>query len=148
VQRALVRETGKVLLVGHSYGGVVITQAGVDPKVAGLLYVSAYGPDSGESALTLNNTVAPTPILADLQPDASRFLSLSNARVATDFAQDLPAAQQVTIAATQGPISAANAFSASVTHVAWKNVPNCWQPSTRNSKDQVESGPETCAESQ
>jgi pimeloyl-ACP methyl ester carboxylesterase len=124
VQRALARESGEVLLVGHSYGGVVITQAGIDPKVAGLLYVSAYAPDAGESALTLNNTVPATPIIADLQQDASGFLTLSFAGVAADFAQDLPPAEQVTIAATQGPISAANALSASVTQVAWKNVPD------------------------
>jgi pimeloyl-ACP methyl ester carboxylesterase len=50
VQRALAREDGKTLLVGHSYGGVGITEAGVDPKVAGLVYVSAFAPDAGESA--------------------------------------------------------------------------------------------------
>jgi pimeloyl-ACP methyl ester carboxylesterase len=124
VQRALARETGKVLLVGHSYGGVVITQADVDSKVAGLVFVGAYGPDTGESALSLNGTVAATPIVGDLIPDASGFLSLSAAGVAADFAQDLPAAQQVQLAATQGPISASNAFSAPVTQVAWKNVPD------------------------
>jgi pimeloyl-ACP methyl ester carboxylesterase len=124
VQRALARENGKTLLVGHSYGGIVITQAGVDPKVAGLVYISAYAPASGESALSLNNTVPATPIAADLQHDAAGFLTLSNAGVAADFAQDLPAAEQTTIAATQGPISAANAFSASVTQVAWKNLPS------------------------
>ncbi len=60
VQRALAREDGKTLLTGHSYGGVVITEAGVDPKVAGLVYLSAFAPDAGESALALNGTVAPT----------------------------------------------------------------------------------------
>jgi pimeloyl-ACP methyl ester carboxylesterase len=124
VQRALARESGKVLLVAHSYGGMVITQAGIDPKVAGLVYVSAYAPAAGESAFSLNNTVPATPIGGDLQQDASGFLTLSNAGVATDFAQDLPAAEQITIAATQGPISAGNAFSASVTQVAWNNVPS------------------------
>jgi len=124
VQRALARESGKVILVGHSYGGMVITQAGIDPKVAGLVYVSAYAPAVGESALSLNNTVSPTPIDGDLQADASGFLTLTNAGVAADFAQDLPAAEQTTIAATQGPISAANAFSVGVTQVAWNNVPS------------------------
>lgn len=124
VQRALARENGKTLLVAHSYGGIVMTQAGVDPKVAGLVYVCAYGPDAGESALSLNNTVPATPIASDLVSDAAGFLTLSNSGVAADFAQDLPAAEQTTIAATQGPINAANAFSASVTQVAWKNVPS------------------------
>ncbi len=124
VQRALALEDGKTLLVGHSYGGVVITEAGVDPKVAGLVYVSAFAPDAGESALSLNNTVPATPIMKDLRPDASGFLKLTDTGVAADFAQDLSLDQQTTIAATQGPISAPNALSASVTHVAWKNVPS------------------------
>jgi len=123
VQRALAREDGKTLLVGHSYGGVVITEAGVDPKVAGLVYVSAFAPDAGESALSLNKTAPATPIGADLVPDAAGFLKLSNAGVAADFAQDLSPTAQITIAATQGPISAPNALSAAVTHVAWKSVP-------------------------
>jgi len=124
VQRALARETGKTLLVGHSYGGVVITQAGTDPKVAGLVYVAAYAPASGESALSLNGTVPNTPILNDLSADASGFLTISNAGVAADFAQDLSVADQTTVALTQGPISAPGALSASVTTVAWNNVPS------------------------
>jgi pimeloyl-ACP methyl ester carboxylesterase len=124
VQRALAREDGKTLLVGHSYGGVVITEAGVDPKVAGLVYVSAFAPDAGESALSLTKTGPATPIGGDLVPDATGFLKLSDAGVAADFAQDLSPVQQKTIAATQGPISAPGAFSANVTHVAWKNLPS------------------------
>ncbi len=123
VQRALALEDGKTLLVGHSYGGVVITEAGVDPKVAGMVYVSAFAPDAGESALSLNNTVPATPIMNDLRPDATGFLKLSATGVAADFAQDLSPDQQTTIAATQGHISAPNALSATVAHVAWKNVP-------------------------
>jgi pimeloyl-ACP methyl ester carboxylesterase len=125
VQRALALEDGKTLLVGHSYGGVVITEAGVDPRVAGLVYVSAFAPDAGESALTLNSTVPATPISSDfLPPDAAGFLRISDEGVATDFAPDLPAADQITIAATQGPISAPNGLSASVKNVAWKNLPD------------------------
>lgn len=124
VQRALARENGKTLMVAHSYGGIVMTQAGIDPKVAGLVYVCAYGPDAGESALSLNNTVPATPIASDLVPDTAGFLTLTNSGVAADFAQDLPAAEQTTIAATQGPINAVNAFSASVNQVAWKSLPS------------------------
>jgi pimeloyl-ACP methyl ester carboxylesterase len=124
VQRALARETGKILLVGHSYGGVVITQAGIDPKVAGLVYVCAYGPDAGESAMSLNGTVPNTPLISDLSLDNSGFLTISAAGVAADFASDLPPVDQVTIAATQGPVSAPNALGATVTNVAWKNAPS------------------------
>ncbi len=123
MQRALAREDGKTLLVGHSYGGVVITEAGNDAKVAGLVYVAAFAPDAGESALSLTKSGPATPIGGDLVPDASDFLKLSDAGVAADFAQDLSPVQQKIIAATQGPISAPNAFSANVTHVAWKNLP-------------------------
>jgi pimeloyl-ACP methyl ester carboxylesterase len=123
VQRALANEAGKTLLVAHSYGGVVITEAGVDPKVTGLVYISAFAPDAGESALALNNTVAATPINNDFALNEG-FLTISAAGIAADFAPDLPAADQVTIAATQGPVSAPNALGAAVTHVAWKKVPS------------------------
>jgi pimeloyl-ACP methyl ester carboxylesterase len=124
LQRALARENGKAILVGHSYGGVVITQAGNDPKVAGLVYVSAYAPEDGESAGSLNKTVAPTPVMNDLQLDSAGFLTLSSAGVAADFAPDLTQAQQITIAATQGPISLNDGLVASVTQAAWKNLPS------------------------
>jgi pimeloyl-ACP methyl ester carboxylesterase len=124
LQRALARESGRTLLVAHSYGGVVITQAGIDPKVAGLVYVAAYAPDNQESVVSLNATVPATPIMGDLQLDATGFLTLGAAGVANDFAPDLPASQQTTIAATQGPISAPNAFAAPVSQVAWKSLPS------------------------
>jgi len=124
LQRSLARQTGKTLLVAHSYGGMVITQAGNDPKVGGLVYVAAYAPDAGESVLTLNNQVPATQIMGDLQQDSSGFLTLTSAGVAADFAPDLTAAQQTTIAATQGPISAPGAFAATTTQAAWKSLPS------------------------
>jgi pimeloyl-ACP methyl ester carboxylesterase len=75
-QRAIALEDGPVLLVGHSYGGAVITEAGNDPKVAGLVYVSAVAPDQGESTLGLISSVA-TPIGSELRPDKSGFLKLT-----------------------------------------------------------------------
>src|ERR1700761_6696878 len=107
-KRALAAQDGPVILVGHSYGGVVITEAGVDPKVVGLVYVAAFAPDAGESGLSLTKTGPATPIGADLVPDAAGFLKLSAAGVAADFAQDLSPAEQIEIAATQGPLSAPN----------------------------------------
>jgi pimeloyl-ACP methyl ester carboxylesterase len=124
LQRALAREIGKTLLVAHSYGGVVITQAGNDPKVGGLVYIAAYAPDNGESVLDLNGQVPATPIMADLQQDSSGYLTLTTAGVAADFAPDLTADQQTTIAATQGPISAPGAFAAKVSQVAWRSLPS------------------------
>jgi pimeloyl-ACP methyl ester carboxylesterase len=132
LQRALARETGKTLLVAHSYGGVVITQAGNDAKVAGLVYVAAYAPDNGESVLDLNNQVPATQIMGDLQQDTNGYLTLTASGVAADFAPDLTADQQTTIAATQGPISAPGAFAAKVSQVAWRSLPSWYVVSSND----------------
>jgi pimeloyl-ACP methyl ester carboxylesterase len=132
LQRALARETGKTLLVAHSYGGVVITQAGNDPKVGGLVYFAAYAPDNGESVLDLNGQAPATPIMSDLQQDANGYLTLTAAGVAADFAPDLTSDQQTTIAATQGPISAPGAFAAKVSQVAWRILPSWYVVSSND----------------
>ena len=125
VQRALAIQTGHVLLVGHSYGGAVITQAGSDPKVEGLVYVAAYGPDQGESVLSLGATVPPTPIMNDFTKDATGFLKLTTAGIASDFAQDLIPAEQAGLAVTQGPTNAPNALAGVITAIpAWKTLPS------------------------
>ena len=123
LNRALAREDGPTLLVGHSYGGVVITEAGIDPKVTGLVYVSAFAPDEGESALSLSNNVPPTPVTANFVPDSAGMLKISSAGIAADFAQDLPPREQAILAATQGPVSAPNALAANVSYAAWKHLP-------------------------
>ena len=66
VERAIALDPGPVLLVGHSYGGIIITEAGNDPKVTGLVYVSAYAPDAGQSALSLNALVPATPVATEI----------------------------------------------------------------------------------
>jgi pimeloyl-ACP methyl ester carboxylesterase len=121
-QRAIDLEDGPVVLVGHSYGGAVITEAGNDPKVAGLVYVSAVAPDKGESALGLIMSV-PTPIGAELRPDKSGFLKLTQKGVAEDFAQDLSAKEIAILTATQVPANAA-AMKGEVTNPAWKSKPS------------------------
>ena len=129
-QRAIARITtaypGPVLLVGHSYGGVVIgDQPGNDPNVAGLVYVAAFAPDSGESALSLLGTLsAAPPINQYLQFDtAKQFATISPQGVAAAFAQDLSRLEQVTLTATQGPTAIA-ALSASPTVApAWRSKP-------------------------
>src|SRR5262249_55908992 len=105
-RRAMALENGPLLLVGHSYGGAVITEVGNDPKVAGLVYVAAVAPDKGESALSLITSV-PTPIGAELRPDSSGFLKLTSKGIAEDFAPDLPSSEIAVLTATQVPISAA-----------------------------------------
>ncbi|WP_047495460.1 alpha/beta hydrolase [Terriglobus sp. TAA 43] len=132
VQRALARVTGKTLLVAHSYAGVVITQVGNDPKVAGLVYVAAYAPDNGESVMDLNGQVAATPIMNDLILDTNGYLTLTVSGIAADFAPDLSPEQQTTIAVTQGPVSAPNAFGVKVSQVAWKSLPSWYVVSSND----------------
>jgi pimeloyl-ACP methyl ester carboxylesterase len=121
-QRAIALEDGPVLLVGHSYGGAVITEAGNDPKVAGLIYVAAVAPDKGESAFGLITSV-PTPVGTELRPDKSGFLKLTPKGIAEDLAQDLSAAEISTLTATQIPTSVA-AMKGEVTAPAWKSKPS------------------------
>jgi pimeloyl-ACP methyl ester carboxylesterase len=121
-QRAIALEDGPVLLVSHSYGGAVITEAGDDPKVAGLVYLSAVAPDKGESAFGLI-TSKPTPIDTELRPDKSGFIKLTPKGVAEDFAQDLSANEISVLTATQVPTNVA-AMKGEITIPAWKSKPS------------------------
>jgi pimeloyl-ACP methyl ester carboxylesterase len=129
-QRAIARITklypGPVLLVGHSYGGVVIGDApGNDPNVAGLVYVAAFAPDSGESALSLLGTLNPqSPLAPFLQFDnANEFATISAQGVAVAFAQDLSKTEQAQLTATQGPTSAADLVATPTVTPAWRSKP-------------------------
>jgi pimeloyl-ACP methyl ester carboxylesterase len=124
VKRALALEDGPVLLVGHSYGGAVITEAGNDPKVARLVYVAAFAPDNGQSAGDLNNQYPATPGDKEFRPDANGFLKLTDKGVAEDFAQDLTPAEKQLIAASQGQVSGPNELGAKVTTAAWRQKPS------------------------
>jgi pimeloyl-ACP methyl ester carboxylesterase len=115
VQRVLARQNGPALLVGHSYGGVVITEAGNAPNVAGLVYVAAFVPDAGESVASMLEGGAPPPV----QPSADGYLFFDAAVFPQAFAQDLPPAQAAFLAAAQIPPAAA-AFEAKVSQPAWK----------------------------
>jgi pimeloyl-ACP methyl ester carboxylesterase len=121
-QRAIALEAGPLLLVGHSYAGAVITEAGNDPKVAGLVYVSAVAPDQGESTFGLITSVQ-TPVGSELRPDQSGFLKLTPKGISEDFAQDLPQKEFAILTATQVPISVA-AMKGEVTNPAWKSKPS------------------------
>ena len=129
-ERAIARITtlypGPVLLVGHSYGGVVIgDKPGNDPNVAGLVYVAAFAPDSGESALSLLATLStPSPLTPFLLLDnAKQFVTISAQGIAVAFAQDLSKREQALLTATQGQAALA-ALSATPTETpAWKTKP-------------------------
>lgn len=122
-KRAIDAAPGKVVLVGHSWGGTVITQAGTSDKVASLVYIAAFAPDVGQAVGDLGKAY-PAPVgLSHLQPDAAGFLRLTDEGMSKHFAQDLPAAQTAVMAATQGPI-AAKAFGEKVNVAAWKTKPS------------------------
>ena len=76
-RRAIALQDGPVLLVGHSYGGVVITEAGNDPKVVGLVYVAALVPSDGESAASVSKPFPPPPLFSEVRADAEGFLTLT-----------------------------------------------------------------------
>lgn len=121
-KRAIALMDGPVLLVGHSYGGVVVTEAGNDPKVAGLLYVCALIPNDGQSATDVSKDY-PGPGYAEIRPDAAGFLSLSPKGIKDHFAQDLPIEERKIVFATQGPWSV-KATTDKISTAAWKNKPS------------------------
>jgi pimeloyl-ACP methyl ester carboxylesterase len=121
--RAIDAQPGPVVLVGHSWGGSVITQAGVNEKVKSLVYVAAFAPSVGQTSLDGVKGFAAPPGLAHPIADAQGFLTLSPETVANDFAQDLSPQQTSLIAATQGAVRGAN-FTETLTAAAWKNKPS------------------------
>jgi pimeloyl-ACP methyl ester carboxylesterase len=123
VKRAIALQDGPVVLAGHSYGGAVITEAGNDPKVVGLVYVAAFAPGDGESVGSVGKSYPPAPLGTEIRPDAEGFLSISPKGFAEDFAQDLPAKEMRVLWAAQGPTNAA-VFGATISKAAWKTKPS------------------------
>ena len=122
-RRAIDAQPGKVVLVGHSWGGTVITEAGNSDKVASLVYVAAFAPDSGQNSGEQGKGF-PTPSgVAHFKADAQGWLSLTAEGMKNHFAQDLPPATTAVMTATQGPIQA-KAFEQTVTTAAWKTKPS------------------------
>jgi hypothetical protein len=107
-----------VLLVAHSDGGAVITEAGNDPKVVGLVYIAAFAPDTGESAGSLGKPYGATPGVTELRPLADGFLVLTREGVLEDFGPDLPLPERNLLRATQTPTQGA-ALGAPVSNAAW-----------------------------
>jgi pimeloyl-ACP methyl ester carboxylesterase len=122
-KRAITLQDGPVLLVGHSYGGAVITEAGNDPKVVGLVYVAALAPSDGESVASVSKPFPPTPLGSEVRADAEGFLTVTPKGIAEDFAQDLPDQEKQVLTATQGPTAAA-VFAATISTAAWKTKPS------------------------
>jgi pimeloyl-ACP methyl ester carboxylesterase len=121
--RAIGEAKGPVVLVGHSWGGTVITEAGTDDKVKALVYVAAFAPSAGQSLVDTVKAYPPPPGGASMVPDAAGFLKLPPEAVAKYFAPDLPAAQANLIAVSQGAIRGKN-VEEKLTKAAWETRPS------------------------
>jgi pimeloyl-ACP methyl ester carboxylesterase len=126
-------QDGATILVGHSYGGAVITEAaGKCPNVKGLVYLAAFAPDAGENLADLSQRAIPAPGNAAVHPDKYGMLWLGKEKFAESFCQDVDEEEAVVMAAIQKPI-AIQSFSDKVTVAAWKNLP-CWYQVSENDK--------------
>lgn len=122
-RKMVAQQQGPVLLVGHSYGGAVITQAGDLPNVVGLVYVAAFAPDAGESPGGISQAKPPAAI-ANLAPDSDGYLWIKPDKFQESFCQDLSPDEALVMAVTQkAPL--ASTFGDSITAPAWKKKP-CW----------------------
>lgn len=119
---ALDKQDGPVILVGHSWGGTVITQAGVHPKVVALVYVSGFQPDKGENTFTLATSLPAKPENGLLPPDGKGYIYYDKAKFHAGFAGDLSQEEADFMYASQGSFLAAS-FSTPVTEAAWKDKP-------------------------
>lgn len=122
-KRIIDAQTGPVVLVGHSWAGTVITQAGGNDKVKALVYVASFAPALGETSVDATKPYPTPPGVAHFIQSADGFLTLPPEAIASEFAQDVSAAEANLIAATQGPVRAA-AFEQKVTVAAWTNKPS------------------------
>jgi pimeloyl-ACP methyl ester carboxylesterase len=121
--RLINAQDGPVLLVGHSYGGAVITVAGDNPKVSGLVYVAAFAPDEGETLAGMGQPFGATPGLAELRPIEDGYLMLSSKGISEDFAQDLSVEEKNSLDATQGPTHS-GILTTRITKAAWHTQPS------------------------
>src|SRR5262249_31809440 len=122
-RRIIALQNGPVILVGHSWGGAVITEVGDDPKVAGLVYVAAFVPDLGQSA---NDTGAPfglPPGQKSIRVDSQKFASMSEEGILNHFAEGLPMSERRLVYAVQGQ-TYGPMFDEKLTHAAWKSKPS------------------------
>jgi pimeloyl-ACP methyl ester carboxylesterase len=122
-RRAIAAAPGKVILVGHSYGGVVITEAGNDPKVVALVYIAAFAPDSGESVAALIANPVPGAPVPPILPPEDGFLFLDKAKFAASFAADVDPATAQFMADSQVPWGL-GALDGKVTQASWKAKPS------------------------
>jgi pimeloyl-ACP methyl ester carboxylesterase len=128
-KRAIAGASGKVVLVGHSYGGVVITEAGTDPKVDKLVYITAFAPDKGESVSSLIANPPPGAPVPPILPPQDGFLQLDKAKFAASFAADVKPEVASFMANAQVPWGV-TALNGAVTEPAWKTKPSWYLVAT------------------
>jgi len=128
-QRAIAEQKNPVVLVGHSYGGVVVTEAGNDPNVAAVVYIAAFAPDTGESVSSLIANPPPGAPVPPILPPQDGFLMLDKAKFAASFAGDVDAETARFMADSQVPWGVA-ALAGAVTVPAWKSKPSWYLVAT------------------
>ena len=122
---------GPVLLAGHSYGGAVITGAGVAPNVVGLVYIAAFAPDVGETLADIAQAAPPPAGAANVAPDSDGYVWINPAKFGESFCQDLPADEQLVMAVTQkAPVG--STFADKMGTPAWKSKPSWYQISSED----------------
>ena len=130
-KRAIAAQNGPVILVGHSYGGVVITEAGNDPKVAALVYIAAFAPDKGESVSSLIKDPPPGAPVPPILPPKDGYLFLDKAKFAASFAADVSADAAAFMADSQVPWGV-QALSGTINEPAWRRKPSWYLLSTED----------------
>src|SRR5258708_29286359 len=121
--RVVNMQEGPVLMVGHSWGGAVITEAGNHPQVKGLVYVAAGAPDSGQSFDDWWKPYSPAPGASEIKLYGEGYVALTRDGVRKHFVQDLPADEADIVFATQGPL-AVKCFRDKITQAAWRSKPS------------------------
>ena len=122
-KRILAGQDGPTILVGHSYGGAVITEAGNDPKVAGLVYITAFAPEKGESVASLIKDPPPGAPVPPILPPQDGYLLLDKAKFPASFAADVDAEKAAFMADSQLPWGL-EALSGTISEPAWKAKPS------------------------
>ena len=130
-KRTLAAQDGPAILVGHSYGGVVITEAGNDPKVAGLVYIAAFAPDKGESVSALIKNPPPGAPVPPILPPQDGYLFLDRTQFRASFAADVSADAAAFMADSQVPWGL-DALNGAVSEPAWKSKPSWYLVSTED----------------
>src|SRR5262250_2486171 len=130
-KRTLAAQDGPAILVGHSYGGVVITEAGNDPKVAGLVYIAAFAPDEGESISALIKNPPPGAPVPPILPPQDGYLYLDRAKFRASFAADVSPEMAAFMADSQVPWGL-EALNGAITQPAWRTKPSWYLVSTED----------------